>query len=398
MFHHQSDHILQSYSLLTSSGTRPEGTADGDVLHLTDQLPERITSWHRYVVDEHNDVIPFYRGTLKEATIAHGTYDTVAAYAAAVVAALEAADSALVWACDQVSNRFRIRDAAGAPVGFELRWVTGANTHRSAAIDLGFDPTTDYTGADTYTAPHVSYQSRKFIVISRRDGSGDPLPASAAVLYFHSLILGGNANTRSRAVIESNTTNDWTFPVFSREFDYLPLINAKPYRTNRVIACPLYFGETRNEGYWRLTLDDVQNPVGGTGITRIGRFLLGTYITTDYPLSADVTVTTDDFSTGSTGAGGTADMLHQTRTNRDVWSIGWNELDPEASWQLVEFFRSMGACRNFFMDLEPAFETELYYGYYTVPPVRNRILTYTDWRFEFIECAQSYHTRAALIA
>lgn len=134
--------------------------------NLTDQLRSKTwrsaTGWT--IVTGWNDRIDFNRGGVLVATIAAGTYATGAALSAAIVTALEAADSTPEWACAYAANTFTISTAAH---NFTLLFLTGTNAAagRSIHLDLGYTSTDKSPAALSWAAEAASYQSRHYVAV-----------------------------------------------------------------------------------------------------------------------------------------------------------------------------------------------------------------------------------------
>jgi hypothetical protein len=375
LFHPDNDAIMQSSTVLTTTGT----LSTFPVQFLQDQLRQKPVRWGLYVVDEHNDRIDVTRtgpGTYV-VQLVHGTYDTPADYIAMVQAAFETADSPPSWTFDYnaaAAFKFRIRDAGGAT--FALLWQSGANAHRSAGIDLGFDVTANDTGTNSYTADLASYQSRKFLVISKQDGSN--ISATAAIILEHTATQTGAASVRSKVTIQGNATNAWSAPSFSEDFADLSTVNALD---NPNVPCVQYFASGQSLAFYRLVIDDVQH---ATSYGELGRFLLGTYSSVSICVSNDIQFAPEDFSTGQEGPDGTAYASY--RRHRDVISMGWKEAAAADHAVLLQFFQSIPAWRQWFLDFEVATPTELYYGYFKSRPARAFVpYIYWDWTVQFCE-------------
>lgn len=378
LFHPDNDHIMQSTTLLDTGET----VATMPVEFLQDQLQTKATRWGRYVVDEHNDKIDINvpaGGGVGVATLTHGTYETPAAYATMIVAALEAADSTPVWAVDwnvAATNKFRVRDSGGAPIEVRLLWQSGANAHRSAGIDLGFDVTADDTGATTYTADNTSFQSRKFIVVSNQSGSA--LTATAAIVLEHTLTQTGAASVASKITIQGNATNSWASPSFSEDFSNLATVNAL---SDPAIPCVQYFATSQSRVYYRLVLDDVQHDLA---YTELGRFLLGTYSTVSICVSDEIQFAPEDFTTGQEAIGGAAFASY--RENREVIGMGWKEAASSDHSTLLSFFSTIPTWKHWFFDFEVGDVTQLYYGYFKGRPGRAFVPSdYYNWTLQFTE-------------
>ena len=377
LFHPDNDAIMQSTTVLDSSPT----VDTFPIGFLQDQLRQKPARFGLYTVDENNDRIDVTRGGGGPGTyvvqLIHGTYDTPAAYIAMVQAAFETADAPPTWTFDYNAagaDKFRIRDAGGAT--FSLLWQSGANAHRSAGIDLGFDVAADDTGTNSYTADLVSYQSRKFIIASNQAGSN--IAATAAWILEHTATQTGAASVRSVVTIQGNATNDWSAPSFSEDFDELSTVNALD---DPNVPCIQYFATGQTLAFFRLVIDDVQHDIS---YTEVGRFGLGTYSTVSICVSSDIQFAPEDFSTGQEGIDGTDFASY--RRNREVIGMGWKEAASADNAVLRQFFRSIPARRQWLLDFEVGTPTEAYYGYFKSRPTRSFVPSdYYDWTLQFYE-------------
>jgi hypothetical protein len=378
LFHPDNDHVMKSTTVLSTGET----VATMPVEFLQDQLRTKAVRWGRYVVDEHNDKIdlnvPAGSG-VTVATLTHGTYDTPAAYATMVQARLEAAEPVPVWGVDYdvaATDKFRIRDAGGAPVTISLLWQSGANAHRSAGIDLGFDVTANDTGATTYTADNVSYQSRKFVVVSNQDGSN--MTATAAIILEHTATQAGGVSVRSVVTIQGNATNAWSAPTFSEGFSTLGTVNAL---SNPNVPCVQYFASSQALAFYRLVIDDVQHDIA---YTELGRFLLGTYDATGICISDQIQFQPYDMSTGAVSIGG--QRFNSYRGHAEDIGLGWKEANSSDHTILLNFFSTIATGEHWFFDFEVGAATQVYYGYFIGRPSRSFVPSaYYDWTLGFTE-------------
>lgn len=372
LFHPDNDAIMQSSTVLDSSPTVPTFPID----FLKDQLRQKPVRWSLYTVDENNDKLDFNRGGVKVATLTHGSYDTPAEYATMVTARLEAADATPVWSVTYNSSTDKFTIADTNLGNFSLLWDTGANAHRSCGIDLGFDVSADDSGTFTYTADLVSYQSRKFIIVSNSSGSN--IPATAAIILEHTATQVGSGSVASLVTIQGNATNDWSAPTFSEDFDDLGTINALD---NPNVPCVQYFASGQSLAFYRLVIDDVQHDVS---YAELGRFLLGTYSSVSICISDELVFQPEDFSTGAEGIDGTA--FGSLRRHREVIGCGWKAAASADHTVLMLFFQSIPAWKQWFFDTNVGSFTETFYGYFQGRPARAFVPSaYYDWTLTFYE-------------
>lgn len=378
LFHPDNDHVMKSTTVISTGET----VSSMPVEFLQDQLRTEAVRWGRYVVGDHNDRIdiqvPAGAG-ITVASLTHGTYDTPALYGAMVQAALETADPLPAWDVSHGvadTGKFRLRDGGGAPIEVRFLWQSGANAHRSAGIDLGFDTSANDTGATTYTADNTSYQSRKFIVFSNQNG--DAMTATAAVVLEHTLTQTGAASVASKITIQGNATDSWASPSFSEDFANLADVNAL---SNPVQACVQYFASSQSRAYYRLILDDVQHDLS---YTELGRFALTSYAQLSICVSDDIQFAPDDFTSGQESIGGPAFASYRRR--RETVSIGWLQAASADHATLLAFFATIPTWKQWFIDWDVSDSTQVLYVYLRVPPGRAFVPSdYWDWTAQLFE-------------
>jgi hypothetical protein len=341
--------------------------------HLRDQLRQAV--WQTqgpWVITEDNRRIDFDRGGVKVATIALGTYATGTALAAAIVTAMEAADSLPVWGCDYnvaATDKFRIRDAGGAPLSFVLLWSTGANAYRSIGPDLGFD-VADSASVTTTTSDNDAYQSRHFIVFHQSDGSD--IAASAAILLEHNFDIPGSAGVRSMVTIQGNATNDWSAPTFSELF--ADLTSATP----TLDPCPLVFSTPQTFAYWRLVIDDVQNP---DGFAQLGILYLGIYTEPSVCCSESLKFTQQDFSQGANSISGSG--FTSAEPDRETFGLEYSDIpDASSNETKIDALRATRVGLNFFFQFDSNDAATLFYVSKVAGAGKQCIAGGTQWTYD----------------
>jgi hypothetical protein len=374
LFHPDDDVVMRSDTIITTNGYEVTFPPE----FLQDQLRQKPIKWGAYIVDENNNKLDFNRGGVKVATIASGTYATPTAYALAVTAALEAADAPPTWVVsyNATTKFFTIADSGGA--SFDLLVQTGANAYRSCFADMGWDADfSDQTGSPSYTAIRKSYQSRKYIILSKADGSA--ASAGAIIIADHNMTLLGSSTVRSHVHIQGNATNAWSAPTLDEELTELPEVNG--LEDQNVPTRHYFEDDVQAFEFYRIIIDDVQNP---DGYNRLGRLFLGGWLDLAICISSEMTIQRQDFSTAQEGPDGTS--FANLRRSRQVFNIGWKEADTGTHAALLGFFRTVAAYRQWFMDFDIVEYGETYYGYFQEPPARSFVpIEYWDWTFTFYE-------------
>lgn len=346
-----SNHIFNGATLVPSSES-----AGHPVEALEDQ--QRGYFWRTatgWTITEHNRYIDFNRGGVKVATVALGTYTTGASLGAAIVTAMEAADASPVWACDYnvaATDKFRIRDAAGAPVNFSLLWQSGANAYRSIGRSLGFSVLADDSGTSSYTADGVSYQSTHHLVITLTAAQVSSGVTGAAVIGHN---VPSDLPTVDRVHrLESSATNVWSSPTTQANF----WTSGLPPDSRAYFSNPAHT-------YYRLVVDDVES---STGYYQLGCLILGAYYTTPYCVSDNRTDGYDDFSTQNLAISGANYVTF--RDKRPTYQFEIAEV-PEASSVFVQMrvsvFDAINAGQHILLDIDPTLgastQYTLLYGY-----------------------------------
>lgn len=320
--------VMESEAVLTPSSEARHLPAT----NLQDQLRQKVwrseTGWT--IETGVNDTIDFNRGGVKVATVAAGTYATGAALAAAIVTALEAADSTPVWGCDYgvaAANKFRIRDSGGAPLNSVLLFGTGANLATSIALDLGF-LAADTANVASHTADGVSYQSRHYLKINRSDG--ETIDVTSIALLDHNFSLATGSELR----MQGHGSDTWGAPATN--------VDITPISSN---ADPLvYLIALAQRAWWRLVINDVGN---SAGYSELGILYLGTSQVPDINVDDSLADAVEDFSSLESGIDGTH-FLDQHR-RRDRWTLEWLAVDATTRDQLDAIFAANQVGRDLFL-------------------------------------------------
>lgn len=306
------------------------------VSRLRDQAPWKpwrsASGWT--IIAGFNNKLDFNRGGVKAATITAGNYATGALMAAAVVAALEAADATPVWACSYSSGTFTI----SADLSFVLLFSSGANVATSAWADLGYSmPQSDSASTTYQPADTVSYQSRHWI----KWDMGSAMAATVAIVNSQA-VAGVNTYT-----LQSNATDAWTAPSVTQAI------------TDGGVDELIYIAYFASNSYrWRrLLINDVTNP---DGYSQIPHVFIGEYVQPSVAYTADLHDSPEDLSQLNVATHG-AHVVDQ-RQQRDVWSVTFAEV-LAANLTALEALRvacPRGVC--FYFDFDSA-DPDLFYGW-----------------------------------
>lgn len=194
-----------------------------------------------------NDRIDFTRSGAKVATVTPGTYATAALLAAAVVAALEAADATPVWACTYASGTFTL----SSDIAFTTQWATGPNAARSIGPDLGFAVADGGSGTSHVGGTSV-YQSRHYIgvdFVTAKTATGCGVANCGGATA--TVKISGSATSVLAALAATQTT------------------------VSGADSAGLAYFASASARYWALLIDDRGNQ---NGYTECGVLTIGEYV------------------------------------------------------------------------------------------------------------------------
>jgi hypothetical protein len=182
-------------------------------------------------------------GNAKAADLTPGNYATPALYLAHVAARMNAQSGlANTYAASRNPTTGKVTLArAGGSATFGLPWQSGANAARSAGKDLGFDTSANDTGSTSYEADLAMYHSREWVIVD--------LGAALGVEFAG--FLEHNAGAGGVVTLQGNSSDAWTAPAFSQVL----AADGASLRAS-------WLGAVQTYRYWRLLVEDVQNPLG----------------------------------------------------------------------------------------------------------------------------------------
>jgi len=305
------------------------------VSRLKDQLRSKTwrsaTGWT--IVAGQNDKIDFNRGGVLAATIVSGTYATGALLAAAIVAALEAADAAPVWACTYSGTTFKF--TVSSDLAFTLLWSSGANTATACHYELGF-AVTDTGSATTHTGATAVYTSRHWIKAD--------LVTAAAVLA--GIVINHNAGAGGTFTLQGNATDAWSAPTVNQAL-------------SGDAAIRIAFISTQTLRYWRLVVNDCGNALG---YGEVGVWFAGPYTQPTVSYAIGFTKQWEELSEVTVAIGGA--HFQDEKARRPTWSLAWSEVLEADRAALAAAFALVPAGRCFFFSFDAVTTpTDTEYGF-----------------------------------
>ena len=273
------------------------------------------------------------------ATITAGDYTSDVL--SAIKTALESVGSSVYTVTrDTATKRIKITsNGAGGGGIFQLMLTNPASLDFASLI--GFSTGSDLTGALSYEADLLRIHSSEWLKWDLGIPT-NPTGLIGVVDRNSTIQLGGSGVLR----LEGNWTDDWSAPAFSKD------INIYGNNINYIDSAGFYSGGLR---YWRLYLEDVDNPYGYVELGAIA--LCGTPTITRgcpvFPLKA----TTADRSNVAFSEGGRTIVTR--RDKYQGYQLNWAGLDKASFEELMLVWEKYGLHTSFFMALDPtgAFST-----------------------------------------
>jgi hypothetical protein len=275
-------------------------------------------------------------GVDKTATVAAATYQTTAAFLAAVKAALEAAgDSTYTVSQDTTTKKLKIvSNGAGGGGVFRLRWTVAASSGFAAAA--GFATDLDDTGALTYTADELRIHTSEWFLWD----FGIPTnPKAFAAIGARNRAI--KITPAATLLLQGSETNAWTMPTFEAAVAY------DDFAMGLSGSDGLHTGPLR---YWRFKIVDAGNPLG---YVELGSLFLGDMFE---PARGAITFpfqgTYLDLSTTVFSEGGQS--ASDKREKSEAFQLSWDGLTTAEKEDIDRFWDEVGTYRPFFAQLDPA--------------------------------------------
>lgn len=268
------------------------------------------------------------------ATVTAGTYTSTTSMLAALKTALEdAGASTYTCSVDASTNKIKIAsNGVGGGGILNLEWSNASTTMESI---LGFDGTSDDTGALTYTADELRISTGEFFTWDMGISS---LPQSIAIIGPRNTPL--RISPSATLKLQGNETDVWTAPTYEQSLTYDD-------------SCIALFSSTglHTEAlrFWRLLIEDLSNPLGYVEIGSIflGRVYSPTYGRPQFPFNIELV----DRSPLIFSEGGQtfSDIREQTAQYQTDW-LGLRKDEVES---VMDFFADVGTARPFFVLFDP---------------------------------------------
>lgn len=181
-------------------------------------------------------------GSELTATITAGTY-TPTTLAAEIKAQMESAGGETYTVSFSVATGKWTITTGGAYL--DLLWSTGTDTANTIGDTIGFDTSSDDTGATTYTGSNVAIHTSENIVF---DLQTTEEVDSIAVLFDS---IAGKKLTESAVLkIQANATDSWSSPAVDQTLTIDTIYSVATH----------FFSSDQSYRYWRVEITDPQNP------------------------------------------------------------------------------------------------------------------------------------------
>jgi hypothetical protein len=268
------------------------------------------------------------------ATVATGNYSSTTDLLVAIKAALEDA-GASTYTCTVNGSTNKITIASNGSGGggiFSIEWSNPSTTIGSL---LGFDTTSDDTGALSYIADELKLSSGEFFTW---DMGLSSVPQAIVIIGPRNSPL--KITPSSTLKLQGNETDVWTAPTYDQALTYddssIALFNVDGLHTEAL-------------RFWRLLIQDVSNPLG---YVEIGSIFMGrVYSTTrgrpQFPFEVELV---DRSPTVFSEGGQTfSDVREQTAEYKTDW-LGLTKDEVES---IQDFFADVGTAKPFFILFDP---------------------------------------------
>lgn len=292
-----------------------------------------------FEVTSANKTIKFYEtaATPLTATIAEATYSNLSDFLDAVKAALDAAGASTYTVIQNpTTKKINITsDHMGGGGIFSLLWT---NVGTTAADLLGYDNSTDDTGAFTYTADSIRIHTSEWLKWDL-GASSNPDIFIAIGKKGSAIGLGETATIK----LQGNTTDVWTSPQYEQTLTYDEMA--------------IYIAKTLTDGlhssalrYWRLYIVDKDNAAGYVELSNV--YLGEHYATTQGQPQFPFSVTGSDASSETVFQSGAKSYLRRQRGSS--FSFSWLGLTTIEKEQFDSFQADLGNSKNFYLVFDPA--------------------------------------------
>jgi hypothetical protein len=289
-------------------------------------------------IDGTNNVIIFQEtvATPLTATVAVSNYTSSTTFSAAIKTALEAAGgSTYTVSVDSGTSKIKISSNGGGGGGiFQILWTNGSTT---MADVLGFDDSSDSTGALTYTADlvriHYPYEWIKW------DMGITTLPKAFVLIGKRNEAL--KISTSATLTLQGNETDVWSSPSYEQELTY----------SDSVITVQDSDGlHTSGLRYWRLQIENRDNSQGYVeiGSLYLGDFLIQTRGRVQFPLENDFI---DESPTVFSEGGQTYSDI---REKTESFTFSWAGLTIAEKEEMDTFITNVGTSKPFFITFDPS--------------------------------------------
>ena len=250
------------------------------------------------------------------------------------------------------SNKFKIKDNTGT---FQLLCNTGANKATAIWDTIGFNDSSDKTGASFYVADNLRIHSEEWLKFNL--GSAQDIQAF--------IIKNNNFQSTATIKIQGNSSDSWTSPATTYTFGTI--------NTDIMVY---FWASPQSYQWWRYYISDVDN---SDGYIKTGRLFLGSYFSPTAEARRDYSESIIDPSDVLESKGGqiSSNIEEQYRTLKLVFDFaGQSDLDS-----LEDIFESIGIYGNMFVCIDTgSVSTRTYYMGFTKDLDMDHIIDENLWK------------------
>lgn len=238
------NYVFQSQVGVSASSEDSEFPAENLRNHL------RSKCWRSsgyFVIDSGNNKVNFKESSMGSeltATLTAGAYSATE-LADEIVLALEAVGAEEYTASlSSTTGRWTISHAGAY---LSLLWASGTDTANTLGGTIGFDETSDSTGATSYVGAAVAIHTEEFVTFDLRTWGTNPIDSLALVW---DPTEGPGLSQEATLTLQASQTQNWASPSVS-----VSLSIDDTYGT-----ATHFFSSSQNYRYWRVKIVDPRNP------------------------------------------------------------------------------------------------------------------------------------------
>lgn len=248
-----TDFRILDYNYCFEDATRLEASSSDPsfpVANLANILRTRVwRSAGRFVIDSSNNKIDFEDssgGSELTATLVDGEYSAsdLATHIAERMTLAGQSTESDTYTCSYSTNTGRWTIATSGSY-LSILWDSGTNTANSVAETIGFDASSDSTGAITYTGPKIAIHTSERVTMDL----GNTQAIDSFAIVFHPFV-GSKFSNGATIKLQANAHPEWSSPSVDQSLTY----------DDRYNVITHFFTTDHSYRYWSIEIIDTANP------------------------------------------------------------------------------------------------------------------------------------------